>query len=67
MATAGASSWSAAAQSWTTTASIPARTVRTGRSTSADAEQFGMTESIGDYNTRLRIGVDKVWTTPTEG
>ena len=33
----------------------------------ADAEQFGLTESIADYDTRLRIGVDKVWTTPTEG
>ena len=33
----------------------------------ADAEQFGLTESIASYDTRLRIGVDKVWTTPTEG
>jgi len=33
----------------------------------ADAEQFGLTEAIADYSTRLRIGVDKVWTTPTEG
>jgi PPOX class probable F420-dependent enzyme len=33
----------------------------------ADTEQFGLTEAIGGYSTRLRIGVDKVWTTPTEG
>ena len=33
----------------------------------ADAEQFGLTEAIAAYSTRLRIGVDKVWTTPTEG
>jgi PPOX class probable F420-dependent enzyme len=32
-----------------------------------DAEQFGMTEAIANYSTRLRIGIDKVWTTPTEG
>lgn len=32
----------------------------------ADAAQFGLTEAIGTYSTRLRIGVDKVWTTPTE-
>jgi PPOX class probable F420-dependent enzyme len=31
----------------------------------ADAEQFGMTEALADYSTRLRIGIDKVWTTPT--
>jgi PPOX class probable F420-dependent enzyme len=33
----------------------------------ADAEQFGLTEAIANYSTRLRIGIDKVWTTPTEG
>jgi PPOX class probable F420-dependent enzyme len=33
----------------------------------ADAEQFGLAEAIASYSTRLRIGVDKVWTTPTEG
>jgi PPOX class probable F420-dependent enzyme len=33
----------------------------------ADADQFGLTEAMGNYSTRLRIGVDKVWTTPTEG
>lgn len=31
----------------------------------ADAEQFGITEAFAAYNTRLRITVDKVWTTPT--
>ncbi len=30
----------------------------------ADAEQFGLTEAIANYSTRLRIGIDKVWTTP---
>lgn len=29
------------------------------------ADQFGLTESMGDYGTRLRIGIDKVWTTPS--
>jgi PPOX class probable F420-dependent enzyme len=33
----------------------------------ADAEQFGLTEALANYSTRLRIGVDKVWTTPTGG
>jgi len=33
----------------------------------ADAEQFGLTEAIANYNTRLKISVDKLWTTPTEG
>ena len=28
------------------------------------ADQFGLTDSMGDYSTRLRIGVDRVWTTP---
>ncbi|GAB7071832.1 TIGR03667 family PPOX class F420-dependent oxidoreductase [Mycobacterium hodleri] len=31
----------------------------------AIADQFGLTESMADYSTRLRIRVDKVWTTPT--
>lgn len=31
------------------------------------AEQFGLADSMGDYSTRLRISIDKVWTTPTEG
>jgi len=34
---------------------------------SADAERFGLTEAMAAYNTRLKIAVDKVWTTPTEG
>jgi PPOX class probable F420-dependent enzyme len=33
----------------------------------ADAEQFGLTEAIANYSTRLKISVDKVWTTPTGG
>jgi PPOX class probable F420-dependent enzyme len=33
----------------------------------ANAAQFGLTEAMANYSTRLRIGVDKVWTTPTEG
>ena len=33
----------------------------------ADAEQFGLADAMGVYNTRLKISVDKVWTTPTEG
>ncbi len=33
----------------------------------ADAKQFGLAEAMADYNTRLRISIDKVWTTPTEG
>ncbi len=32
-----------------------------------DAEQFGLTEAMGTYNTRLKLRIDKVWTTPTEG
>jgi PPOX class probable F420-dependent enzyme len=31
----------------------------------ADAAQFGLTDAMGDYDTRLRIRVDKVWVTPT--
>ena len=31
----------------------------------AEAEKFDMTDAIGRYSTRLRIGIDKVWTTPT--
>ncbi|MBJ7337327.1 TIGR03667 family PPOX class F420-dependent oxidoreductase [Mycolicibacterium sp.] len=33
----------------------------------ATADEFGLTESMADYSTRLRIDIDKVWTTPTEG
>ena len=32
----------------------------------ADAEQLGLADAMGDYDTRLRIAVDKIWTTPTE-
>jgi PPOX class probable F420-dependent enzyme len=32
----------------------------------AAAAQFGLTEAMGGYNLRLRINIDKVWTTPTE-
>jgi PPOX class probable F420-dependent enzyme len=32
-----------------------------------DAEKFGLADSMGHYSTRLRISIDKVWTTPTEG
>ena len=31
----------------------------------AISDQFGLTDSMGDYSTRLRIAVEKVWTTPT--
>ena len=33
----------------------------------AAAEQFGLTEAIAAFNTRLKVSIDKVWTTPTEG
>jgi PPOX class probable F420-dependent enzyme len=33
----------------------------------SDAERFGLTEAMAAYSTRLRITVEKVWTTPTEG
>lgn len=29
------------------------------------AAQFGLSEAMADYNTRLRISIEKVWTTPT--
>jgi PPOX class probable F420-dependent enzyme len=29
-----------------------------------DAEQFGLTEAMGSYSTRLRINIGRVWTTP---
>ena len=29
------------------------------------SEQFGLTEAMPGFNVRLRISVDKVWTTPT--
>ena len=31
------------------------------------AEKFGLADSMGDYSTRIKISIDKVWTTPTEG
>ncbi|WP_319456509.1 MULTISPECIES: TIGR03667 family PPOX class F420-dependent oxidoreductase [unclassified Mycobacterium] len=31
------------------------------------AEKFGLADSMASYSTRLRINIDKVWTTPTEG
>lgn len=31
------------------------------------ADEFGLTESMADYSTRMRIAIDKVWTTPTGG
>src|SRR3954447_19169963 len=34
---------------------------------SADAEQFGLAEARADYNPRLKITIEKVWTTPAEG
>lgn len=30
-----------------------------------DADRFGLTDSMGDYSTRLRIEIDRVWVTPT--
>ena len=32
-----------------------------------DAKNFGLADAMGDYDTRLRISIDKIWTTPTEG
>ncbi|GAY16292.1 TIGR03667 family PPOX class F420-dependent oxidoreductase [Mycobacterium sp. shizuoka-1] len=29
------------------------------------SDRFGLTDSMGGYSTRLRITIDKVWTTPT--
>ena len=31
------------------------------------SDKFGLTDSMANFSTRLRIGVDKVWTTPTGG
>jgi PPOX class probable F420-dependent enzyme len=33
----------------------------------ADAAQFGLSDAMGNYSTRLKVSIDKVWTTPTEG
>ncbi|CAM3867389.1 TIGR03667 family PPOX class F420-dependent oxidoreductase [Mycobacterium frederiksbergense] len=32
----------------------------------AASDQFGLTDSMGNFSTRLRITIEKVWTTPTE-
>ncbi|TQK30919.1 TIGR03667 family PPOX class F420-dependent oxidoreductase [Arthrobacter sp. SLBN-53] len=32
----------------------------------AMSDQIGLTPSMGNYGTRLKIGIEKVWTTPTE-
>lgn len=32
----------------------------------ADAERFGLTEAFAEYSTRIKITLDKVWTTPTQ-
>ena len=29
------------------------------------ADQFGLTEAMANYSTRIKISIDKVWTTPT--
>ncbi|MDX1888415.1 TIGR03667 family PPOX class F420-dependent oxidoreductase [Mycolicibacterium sp. 050158] len=31
------------------------------------SDRFGLTDTMGNFGTRLRITIDKVWTTPTEG
>ena len=33
----------------------------------ATADQFGLTDAMANYSTRIRISIDKVWGTPTEG
>lgn len=33
----------------------------------ATSDQFGLTDTMGNFSTRLRITIEKVWTTPTEG
>jgi PPOX class probable F420-dependent enzyme len=38
-----------------------------GPSTPSWRPKFGLSEAMASYSTRLRIGIDKVWTTPTEG
>ena len=32
----------------------------------AMSDQIGLTPSMGNYGTRLKISIEKVWTTPTE-
>jgi hypothetical protein len=34
---------------------------------SESAAKFGLTDAMANYSTRLKIAIDKVWTTPTEG
>ncbi|MGH3642170.1 MAG: TIGR03667 family PPOX class F420-dependent oxidoreductase [Mycobacterium sp.] len=31
------------------------------------SDKFGLTETMAKFSTRLRIAIDKVWLTPTEG
>lgn len=33
---------------------------------SGHAAQIGLTEAMGNYSTRIRISLDKVWTTPAQ-
>lgn len=33
----------------------------------AEAARIGLADAMADYGTRVRISVDKVWTTPTAG
>jgi PPOX class probable F420-dependent enzyme len=33
----------------------------------ADAERFGLADAMGEYSTRLKVSIDRVWTTPTGG
>ena len=30
-------------------------------------DQFGLTDTMANYSTRIKISIDKVWGTPTEG
>jgi PPOX class probable F420-dependent enzyme len=32
-----------------------------------DATQFGLADAMGEYSTRLKVSIDRVWTTPTGG
>lgn len=31
----------------------------------AMSDQFGLTDSMGNFDTRLKVSIDKVWTTPS--
>jgi PPOX class probable F420-dependent enzyme len=33
----------------------------------ADATRFGLADAMGEYSTRLKVSIDRVWTTPTGG